>query len=223
MLNEKLKQKTALIMAVLFLSGGVVFANDADDQITLPKNTLSLDVGHSLLFLSITGIMNLMDYSGTAFGIGAQYERQITDKVSAVLLFGYSTFDMSRDNFKWNMSSFSADVQGRFYPGQGGFFVSGILGYANIFADINEKKALTHYFKLGGKLGWRIDFGKPGGFVFEPAIGYYGTLGKNLDIDYGYDEELSFFNNMFHLLDNSMARILFTDGLRLSLCLGYRF
>jgi len=36
------------------------------------------------------------------------------------------------------------------------------------------------YLKYGGKLGWRVDFGKPGGFIFEHAIGWYlaNGLGK---------------------------------------------
>ena len=38
-------------------------------------------------------------------------------------------------------------------------------------------KASRGYLKYGGKLGWRVDFGKPGGFVFEHAIGWYLTKG----------------------------------------------
>jgi len=40
-----------------------------------------------------------------------------------------------------------------------------------------DKKASRGYLKYGGKLGWRVDFGKPGGFIFEHSIGFYGASG----------------------------------------------
>jgi len=220
MIKEKINNKIALIFLFLFLSCGIIFANDPNEQIELPQNTVSVDVGSTLYFLSFAGIMNLMDYPTFAFGIGAQYERKITDKVSAAGLLGYGVLDISNENYKWNMSYFSADVHARYYPGQSAFFFGGMIGYANIFADISEKETTAHYFRFGGKLGWSIDFGLPGGFVFEPAIAYYGAIGSSLDFD--YDEDIPFLK-MLTFLNNSIARTLFVDSLRFSLNLGYRF
>ncbi|MDR0316790.1 MAG: hypothetical protein LBH97_07825 [Treponema sp.] len=229
MRNVNFAKKPVLVFLLLF-AAGAVFADDtedADEQIPLPKNTITIDVGPTAYFLMLTGIMNLIDpdYSPFAIGIAAQYERQITEKVSMAGRFEYGMIDMSDNESKWYMSSISAEVHGRYYPMQGTFFLGGMIGYANVFMDNStvdtERKSLAHYFKFGGKLGWRIDFGKPGGFVLEPALGYYGAIGTAFKT--GYEKDFPVLGNLLNLLNSYLARGLFIEGPRLSLGLGYRF
>ena len=114
------KHTIALILGFLLFAGGTVFA---DEEIPLPKNTIIIDVGQTAFLLLLTGIMNTNpDNEAYAFGIATQYERQITERTSAALRFEYGVFDMSDVDLKWNMSSFSAQGHGRFYPTQGVFF-----------------------------------------------------------------------------------------------------
>jgi hypothetical protein len=217
-------KKISAVLVLLLLSCGTVFADDADEEIVMPKNTITVDVGTTAYFLLLTGILNIvnLDSSMYVIGIAAQYERQIAEKVSAAVRLEYGILDTPGSEPKWRMSSFSVEGHGRYYPGQGVFFLDGTLGYANVFADFSstkrEIKPSAHYFKFGAKLGWRIDFDKPGGFVLEPAVVYYGAVGT--DLEAGYEKYLG---NIFNFLTNSIARGLFVEGLRFSLGLGYRF
>ena len=217
------RKKISLILGCLLLAGGTIFP----DENVLPKNTVTVDVGQTAFFLLFTGIMNViaLDTTPYAFGNAAQYERQITEKSSTALRFEYGLIDISDADYKWKLSSFSAEGHGRFYPAQGVFFIGGTLGYASIFGDFStpdrERKSTAHYVKYGGKLGWRIDFDKPGGFVLEPAFGYYGVIGTRLKT--GYEEDLPILGGMLNLLYDSIARGLFAGGLRFSLGLGCRF
>ena len=234
-----LKKITAALV-LLLLACGTVCADDADDadeetamqknideEIVMPKNIIAVDVGPTGYFLLFTGVGNLInpDTPMYAIGIAAQYERQIIEKASAAVRFEYGMVDMSDKESKWRMSAIVAEGHGRYYPGQGVFFLDGTLGYAYVFTDFSsadrEVKPDAHYFKFGGKLGWRIDFKKPGGFILEPALGYYGAVGTELKL--GYEEDVPILGSILDFLTDSLAKGLFVGGFRFSLGLGYRF
>jgi len=220
-------KKIAIVLFFLLIACGSVFADDTDEESAMPKNTVTVDVAPTSFFLLFTGIMNIVDTDNPTFAIGiaTQYERQITEKFSAAGRFEYGIIDMPGSVPKWRISAITAEGHGRYYHGQGMFFLDGTLGYAYVFTDFSstdqEIKPDAHYFKFGGKLGWRIDFDKPGGFVLEPALGYYVAVGTSLKT--GYEKDLPIFGNMLNFLTNNIARTLFVDGLRFSIGLGYRF
>jgi hypothetical protein len=221
--NEySITKKITLFLGFLLLAGVTVFP---DEDAPLPKNTITVDVGPTVFFLLYTGISHLIDNPGYAFGVAAQYERQIMEKVSATGRFEYGIMDMSESDLKWRISSISAEGQGRYFPGMGTFFLGGSLGYVYVFTDFSttdrEIKPAAHYFKFGGKLGWRIDFDKPGGFVFEPAVGCYGSVGTSFKM--GYEEDFPILGGTLNFMTNILTRVLFVDGLRFSLGFGYRF
>jgi len=105
------------------------------------------------------------------------------------------------------------------------FFLDGMLGYANFSYRDEAINSISHYFKLGAKFGWRIDFGKPGGLVLEPALGYYWAIGKNINLTFleGSDEFSDFFNQLFNQYYEYIIKRFFVGGLQVSIGLGYRF
>jgi hypothetical protein len=123
------------------------------------------------------------------------------------------------------MASFSAEGHGRYFPEGDMFFLVVMLGYANFNYRDETINSISHYFKFGAKLGWRIDFGKPGGLVLEPAIGYSWAIGKTNNIEFieGSDEFSTFFNQLFNQYYEYIIRGYFVGGLQVSLGLGYRF
>jgi hypothetical protein len=115
-----------------------------------------------------------------------------------------------------------------------------MLGYANFspafsgeawvenYSGRNEResvsfKATANYLKLGAKLGWRMSFGKNGGFTFEPSLGYYygirisDSIGKQLANNLGGD--VKDFDQAFNIIEN----FIFVGGPRVSLAFGWRF
>ncbi|MCL1957334.1 MAG: hypothetical protein FWF63_08425 [Fibromonadales bacterium] len=104
-----------------------------------------------------------------------------------------------------------------------------------------DTKASRDYLKYGGKLGWRVDFGKPGGFIFEHAIGWYLAkgLGKKTIVrqlaDYvekkaedampdnaimeNAKAEVGKFDDAFSLLE----KFIFIGGPRYTFAFGWRF
>jgi hypothetical protein len=221
-------KKTILLLGFLLLISIPAFAeDDTEEETPLPKNIITIDIGpaaHTFSFIVIRYLLTLgLLEPMYAFGIAAQYERQITEKVSAAGRFEYSTYNVPGDDPKWMTSVISAEAHGRYYPFAGIFFLGGALGYTYIFTDFStldrEIKPSAHYLKLGGKLGWRIDFDKPGGFIFEPSVGIFGSFGTKLDA--GYGEPI--LGSMLDFLGNTIAKALFLDGFRFSLALGCRW
>jgi hypothetical protein len=184
----------------------------------------------------------------SGFGIAAQYERQLLQQLSVAGRFAYLGFGIGitqeTDEFKGraqtNLSSFSIEGHVRFYPTGGVFFLDGMLGYANLLVGLTGDFIVTDdygikrpeqlslitsrdYLKFGGKLGWRINIGRRGGFTIEPSCGYYGeiglgdTIGKKLTK--GIEGNTTEFDESFAMLE----QYFFIGGPRISLALGWRF
>jgi len=186
------------------------------------------------------------------FGFAFQYERQISEKFTVAGRFAYLSGTMGiTDTYNelgvqknttatMKLSSFSIEGHARYYPWGKTFFLDSMLGYANMSAAISgdmvatdgyieERRAVSikasqGFLKYGAKLGWRISFGKNGGFVFEPAFGYYGgfgfgnTIGKQLLKD-SPDVDVSDFDKTLGIIEN----FIFIGGPRITLAFGYRF
>jgi hypothetical protein len=239
----------ALIFAVV--SVGVVFGYDDDSDFdSMPKNTITVDVGPTIIGLSWYKMGEFIGESSIdmkAFGIGAQYERQLQEKVGVGFRFAYLSLGigLSDEGVKATseFSSFSLEGHIRYYPDANVFFLDGMLGYGNLALKMSgeqrtekdgikkvEKVSYTlprDYFKFGGKIGWRVDFGDPGGFVFEPSLGYYFGLGlgdpiqKKMVKEIGGSEDAEFggLGPAFYYLEN----VIFIGGPRVSLSFGWRF
>jgi len=263
-----MKKVIFLVLILAVVSAGVVFAED-DNFSSMPKNAITVDFAPLIAGLSfgatssiISGVGDLLlgsgndlssmaDFKTTGFGIGAQYERQLMDKVSVAGRFAYMSMgtglilgDFGKTNI--DISSFSIEAHIRYFFDDS-MFVDGMLGYANMTAKFSYEATtpdLTNplnttvkkdefdvpkdYLKLGIKLGWRIDFGEPGGFIFEPVIGWSFGIGagdsivkkaaKSLgqDLDKGTSDIL---DAVTWGIDN----LIFVGGPRLTLAVGWRF
>jgi hypothetical protein len=215
-----MKKFLTLSFLIMIIASGTIFAEEGSEESPPPKNTITVDVKPAILPLIYVMLID----SSKAFGIAAQYERQISKEVSVAGRYEYSRLGIydKRDydeGYKNIMSSISAELHVRFYPSGGIFFLGGTIGYANFTLDTTgESKTTAHYFKYGGKLGWRIDFGKPGGFVLEPGFGYYFVTELN-EVEFYSNDFLGIFNFVY----DNIAKSLAGAGSQFSLCLGYRF
>jgi len=195
------------------------------DNDTFPRHTITLDLGTALISLQVTNIMQDVGSSENfIFGSALQYEYQYTRKTSFAIRFDYRMLH----TFDTELTTMTLGGHARVYPRGRVFFLDGMLGYANLMmTKENKDMPMSHYFKYGGKLGWRIDFGSPGGFVFEPSIGYYMIFGKThierQDID-DFDSDLFFlFYNFSNVVNEYMIRYNFVGGFTFNLAVGYRF
>ena len=215
-------KRISFLLILLVFAGSAVYA---DEDGVFPKNTFTIDGLTPLAFL----LSNLIIDDGTfGFGTAVQYERQFTRTISAAVRFEYKLFANLGGNTGTNMWSMSAEGHFRFYPGGSVFFLDGMLGYANFSFKLDEyEMPMSHYFKLGGRLGWRIDFGEPGGFVLEPSFGYSGVIGNtNIDFNRMSDTSnslISGINRFLNQMYDGMIRGFFVGGPVLSIGLGYRF
>ena len=184
----------------------------------------------------------------SGFGIGAQFERELFSLISVAGRFAYARANMDNIKFQQSglptdadaiLSSYSVEGHVRVYPFLGTFFVDGMLGYGNLSADVSgnvvvelnnlslarpiDATASRHYMKYGAKVGWRFDFGSPGGFTVEPSFGYYGKLGFGDTIDEQLSKSAG--GKITHLDDimNMAESFVFIGGPRISLAFGFRF
>jgi len=155
-----------------------------------------------------------------------------------------------KTQLEMNLSSFSLEGHARYYPFGETFFLDAMLGYARLSASFegdlvgresttNQEEAkhvsldaARNYFKVGARVGWRISFGKNGGFTFEPAIGYSAgigmgdTIGKQLtegvkaDVDTG---DLVVDTGNFDEIFKYIESYIFAGGPRATFAFGYRF
>jgi len=219
-----MEKKALLIVGILVFLSGNIFADD-EYEVNFPKNTITLDTG---LFLYTPIFWEVTDFRYNFIGTAIQYERQILEKMSLAVRVDYRGLYIFDDS-KTIMSAISLEAHYRYYPTGGTFFLDGMLGYANFYYLFDSSRKTTesysHYFKLGGRLGWRIDFGKPGGFVLEPSFGYYGAFGKtSIEFIEGTSENASALNRLLNqIYDNFLINGFFVGGPQFSLGLGYRF
>jgi hypothetical protein len=233
--KEMFKKVLSVLILGFFCLGGL-FAQDGSRS---KPNVVTLDTGPIIMGLLLRSGINMvgnmagdavssvgkdLDISGTGFGIGAQYERVLLSWLSATGRFAYMGITAKAEDMSLTMRSFSFEGHGRIYPTRKRLFLDGMAGYANFimkYSDSdNNLNATAHYFKFGGKLGWKIDFGRPGGLVFEPAFGYYGKLGK---AGSAFDKMADDFGGGIAEAKDFLDSYLFVGGPRISLNLGWAF
>ncbi len=211
-------RKSLLFYIFLIMANICIFSENGSEETGSLKNTITVDMGltgSTLLAWGLSGAENPF------FGTALQYERHISNKISAAGRLEYRGIGLSPDA---NMSAFSLEGHGRYYPSGKIFFLDGMLGYALFNYSNESKKSLAHFFKFGGRLGWRIDFGKPGGLVLEPSLGYYWSVGKNNMRNIEEAESWSdFFNQWMNLMQDILIQGYFVGGPQVSLGIGYRF
>jgi len=237
-------KKCLLVLALAAVAAGAFAQN----------NTITVDLGPALAGAAVKQIGKRIgggegSSNSSGLGIAAQYERQLFSNLSvagrAAYVGGGIGIAEEKDGVKavleMKLNSFSLEGHVRYYPFTGTFFLDGMLGYANMAASFSgsviakdgqgstsskdvSTTALRHYFKFGAKLGLRIDFGSPGGFTFEPSIGWYGVIGfgdtlwKKLAADVPGDIASDKYDDVFKLIE-----ILGVGGPRVTLAVGWRF
>ena len=248
--------KNFIVLVLVVFVAGLSFAQEdfrpmPKNTITVDLGPTILGLGVGLtgrILENVMGDEEDLNFNTSGFGIGAQYERQLFSPLGAAgrfaflrlgagLLFKEGSNSLSLDA---TVTSFSAEGHLRFYPfPRRAFFLDGMVGYGNLaigldgyFDESGKRETLSdsvsrHYVKYGGKLGWRIDFGRPGGLIFEPSFGFYGasglgdTFGKQVSniVDGDFSELLADFDDIMKLLENYA----FIGGPRFSLAFGLRF
>jgi hypothetical protein len=242
-------KKSLLLLIIGMLAAGGAFAQSNTITVDVGPTVAGL-IAQSLSSTLTSMAENVGSFNVDGFSIAAQYERQLIKQLSVAArgVYGKYTvgvnFEQNGASAKANLDivSWAAEGHARFYPLGETFFLDGMVGFSQLSSDLSGRFFLdesssinrdgkaegsSNYLKYGGKLGWRISFGRNGGFTFEPAIGYYaqtalnGALGKKLsdslstNIGYpveGIDEELSILENF-----------IFVGGPRVTLAFGYRF
>ncbi|GHV79769.1 hypothetical protein AGMMS49944_15600 [Spirochaetia bacterium] len=123
-------------------------------------------------------------------GVGAQYERVFTPKLSV----GAGIYWYSLVLF----STFGLEANVRYYPFSGrlqGLYGDVGLGFGiaiNAYGDEDSWGSMGGFLLRPG-IGWKFDVGKPGGFFIEPHLSIplvFGTREKEVyRSGYGYDTE----------------------------------
>jgi len=158
-------KRTALLLIVLFAAAGGIFAQDRQRA----KNALSVSVG--------------------VLGAELGYERMFGERFSVLAGASYTRLFI--------VEEFTASVKGRAYPFGGVFFLDLGLGYtygrglvkavegamedmllvlltfgwwSSQIGDVEICKR-TSGFLIQPGLGWKIDFGKPDGFILPISMG----------------------------------------------------
>jgi len=240
--------KSFLIFFIVMFVASAAFVQ-ADD----PKNSITIDFGPTIVGGIFAGIKVETDINEDSiethgFGIGIQYERRIIEHLSLVGRFSILNIGMGMTFREDGLSasagtdftSFSFQAHARFYPFVEGLFFDGAIGYAMLITSVSGKaifvengersvekisfSATRGYFKYGGLIGYHFNFGRSGGFVFEPAVGWYSSIGfgetfgkrmhkklDNIDID-EFDENFEV-----------MESIIFIGGPRVVIAFGYSF
>lgn len=216
-------------------------------MVSAQDNAITVDIGPTFVGAAWTKVGEQMGdgVSTPGFGIAAQYERHITEEASLAGRIAYMGLSLgqkydSGETYTMSMNSFAIEFHARYYPGASTFYLDGMLGYANLAIgftgtmEVEQQNGTTKmetvsfsvprsYLKVGAKIGWRIDFGEPGGFLFEPSFGYsFGigiteTLGKGLTKKLGVD--MTDLGTAFGYLED----VIFIGGPRVSLAFGWRF
>jgi len=235
-----MKRSKVLAALIILAFSQAVFAQES--QSGAPENIITVDFGPTIIGITI-GVLPTGDKADlSGFGISAQYERQLYERLSVAGRFAYLGSEIQYkfdSNVKAviDLSSFSLEAHPRVYPFATGFFLDGMIGYADMSLDLTGKiktdDGLTvnvpssisrGYFKYGGKLGWRVDFGEPGGFIFEHSYGWYSASGMGDTMGEQIEKKVKAkidpdFDKMFGLLED----YIFVGGPRMTFAFGWRF
>jgi len=245
------KKGLLVLFMVVFFVGGVFAQNSFS---SMAKNTVTIDVGPTIVGFAVGPAINMLgmeELTASGLGVAGQYERMLSSSLSVAVRGAYLgvngdlAIDKSQSGVtatggaKINLTSFSGEGHVRFYPLGDTFFLDGLVGFAQLNANLDGDVKISgygssatqrttfdgtqNYLKLGAKVGWRMSFGRNGGFTFEPALGYsYGIgLGDPLQaqLKAKLGSDAPDFNDALDIVEN----FIFISGPRVSLAFGYRF
>jgi len=233
----------------LFLGSGKTFAQ-VGNNVTIDFRPTTLGIIYGLA--EVEDLQEGESANIFGFGIGLQFERQLSDYFSMAGRFAYFGFGLRisaiEDNDKIeggaSFSSLSLEYHTRYYPFKGTFFMDCMLGYAFmsgifsagiVYTDHEEKEksdsilfSVTRaYVKYGVKLGWRIRFGSNSGFTLEPAFGW--NIGIGLGDSLGtklsmqYNEISSIDGEGMDTMFYFFEKFVLIGGPRMTLAFGYSF
>jgi hypothetical protein len=111
-----------------------------------------------------------LGYTGPVFGYNAFYERSISDRFAVAMeIFGHVFADGKKDNqYDFNMY-FGFAPRAKFYVWDALFVDLGV-GYI----DLGSEEETGWLLSPG--LGYRLDFGEPGGFALVPSLKVDGIV-----------------------------------------------
>ena len=252
-MERQMAKKIVPVLIITALAAGRVFAQTDFETMPKNTITVDFGPAIAGVAIAGMGYVTqeeeIQDIRTSGFGLSAQYERQMHKRVSLVgrfVLLGGGmgiTIDEggARSELGMHITSFCLEGHVRYFPLKGTFFLDGMLGYANLSSAFSGDLAFTNndtgisesesipitiarnYVKFGAKLGWRIDFGNPGGFTFEPSFGYCGgiglgdTIGENLARQVKGNVEAV--DKLFTIFED----FIFIGGPRVTLSCGWRF
>jgi len=247
--------KSLIVLILLTIVSGIVFAQTDFETMPKNTIVVDIGPTIAGMTFGMVGNMIGGGVSSSGFGIAAQYERQILRQLSVAGRFAYMgvSFDMKSSyqnsgtavntSLGIDLTAISLEAHVRYYPLGETFFLGGMLGYGNLSVAFSGEVAAKDnsteewksesvsytvprsYFKLGARLGWRINFGRQGGFTFEPSFGYDlamglgDTLGKGLQNAVGEEMDTRGMDELFKILED----FIFVGGPRLTLAFGWRF
>jgi hypothetical protein len=217
-------KKITIILVFSLLTSGLVFADEEVDNggSGFPRHTITIDPFMTLGSLFIWTILADTDLKGEIFLTALQYEFQLTENISLAARFGMKRLGL----YDSVLSSTAAEGHFRLYPGEAKvFFLDAMLGYTNFQMT---SMPTSNLFAFGFKIGWRNDYGKPGGFIFEPSFGYTGVVGKiNMGRNFSNNSEQDYYDDSSSGMSddsfNFLVKQYFIGGFTFNLMMGYRF
>jgi hypothetical protein len=146
-----MKKVFAVLVLAMVVAGGVF----AQENTSRAKNTVMGGPNVGLL----------------TFGLDVEYERILLENLGKGSLgiageVGYTTVII--------FPIFYIDARARWYPWSGKFFADLGLGYSSFLG-------VTSAFMISGEVGWRIDIGKPNGWIFSPSLAYNQFIAGDTD------------------------------------------
>ena len=163
------KKLCLAVLVLTFIAGGL-FSQEQTEQ-ERAKNTIAITVGVYPLSVELS------------------YERALSSHFSVLIDGSYSDYLIPGSDSVSLMNEYTAAVKGRWYPWAKTFFLELGVGYGNGLGLAGGAAYLaTYIFTLGlvdlppdifrangllisSGLGWKIDIGKPNGFVLPVNVG----------------------------------------------------
>jgi hypothetical protein len=113
----------------------------------------------------------------------AGYERTLFNGLSIGAEAGFDYFALGTDGYI-HLMPFFADAFVRWYPWKQIFFVNLGLGYqgGGLTAGISDDDTTVGGFHIKPQVGWKIDIGNAGGWIFEGRTGIGIAVGGDVNI-----------------------------------------
>jgi hypothetical protein len=237
------------IMGALFGAAGDITKEMLPGDLHLTTSGFGIGAQYERQLAQKFSVAGRFAYLGGTVGFSYSDSYEDTTTLGTAVTVPYKA------NLGIDISSFSIEGHARFYPLGETFFLDGMLGYGNMAVnssfkikgnspvpDIGIDESVTMnasqgFFLLGAKIGWRITFGRNGGFTFEPSLAYVFGIGsgdtvwdqlssqvskKIKETNPDVNVEVNDFKEGGEVF-GYLQDLIFIGGPRLSLAFGWRF